>query len=78
MQPHPLCRSSQAALTVGTWVGEEGAGGLQAATGRTQEWPGQAGGGRGPEPPQAHPTGCWAPCPMPLGPTLSLLPTRTS
>nr|XP_005908154.1 PREDICTED: serine/threonine-protein kinase 32C [Bos mutus] len=37
-----LCRSNQAVLTAGTQASEEGAGGIQAATGRIQERTGQA------------------------------------
>ncbi|XP_010857859.1 PREDICTED: serine/threonine-protein kinase 32C [Bison bison bison] len=37
-----LCRSSQAVLTAGTQASEEGAGGIQAATGQIQERTGQA------------------------------------
>ena len=69
-----LRRSSQAVLTVGTWAGEEGAGGLQAATGQIQERTGQAGGGLGPEPCRPIPQLLGAP---PLSPSEKLTRTGT-
>ena len=66
-----LCRSSQAVLTAGTRASEEGAGGIQAATGRIQERTGQAGGGLGPEPRRPIPQLLGAP---PRAPTPHPLP----